>query len=110
MTTRRRKAEPRPLPEGWERHTEWRLDNGRILRPGTEFIVDGERGTTYKFLSATITPSSMWIDAWGGCTRDPGGVRQLRAFHPDRIRKVLNKPRIKYRRGDERDGREHGKA
>lgn len=58
--------------------------NQRILRPGTEVTMHGERGR-FRFIRAVETPTgAVWLDFIGG----PAKAEKWRSFHPDRVRRV----------------------
>lgn len=92
---RRRKPSPgapvhRDPSAGWTRTTEYRV-HGRILTPGTEVTVRGERGR-FRFLCHVRTESGAeWLDFIGGSK----GVVMFRAFHEDRVRTVHYKKKLR---------------
>ncbi|ASR84821.1 hypothetical protein SEA_HURRICANE_76 [Mycobacterium phage Hurricane] len=58
--------------------------NGRMLEPGTEVSIKGERGR-FRFKSAALTSGGRIVcDFIGG----PAGHEQWRSFYPERIRTV----------------------
>jgi hypothetical protein len=69
-------------PEGWEISTEVRV-HGRILTPGSEVSIKGERGR-YRFIKAVRTPTAYWLDFVGG----PAKITMWRSFGPDRVKTV----------------------
>lgn len=88
MKRRRRSASTTAVPrynpaEGWEYLTEWKA-NGRILTPGVEVSIRGERGR-FRFLYAIRKPDgTLWLDFVGGRK----GEKAWRSFYPDRVRTV----------------------
>ncbi|GAA4981355.1 hypothetical protein [Actinopolymorpha pittospori] len=92
-TTPRRRRRPRlsayPLvphvdpSASWTRHLEWRV-NGRILAPGAEVSIRGERGR-FRFLYAVEKPDGLvWLEFLGGSK----GSEVFRSFYPSRVRTV----------------------
>lgn len=92
---RRRKSSsdlpPRHDPSaGWTRSTEYRV-NGRVLTPGTEVSIRGERGR-FRFQCHVRTEAGTeWLDFIGGSK----GVVMFRAFHEDRVRTVHYKKKLR---------------
>jgi hypothetical protein len=80
----RRKASPKALPPDWIERTEARI-HGRIVEPGTELSIRGERGR-FRFLKHVERPERgiEWLDVWGG----PRKCEQWRSFHPSQVRRV----------------------
>ncbi|QFG08466.1 hypothetical protein SEA_EFRA2_82 [Mycobacterium phage Efra2] len=65
--------------------------HGRVLEPGTEVSIRGERGR-FRFRSASLTSTGRIVcDFIGG----PAGHETWRSFYPERIRTVhrLNRTR-----------------
>ena len=86
MSSRRRlskKARQSRLDREWERSTEFKAQTGRILSPGVEFSVRGERGR-FRFVEYVDNGYASWISAVGGTK----GVAMMRAFAPDRVKRV----------------------
>lgn len=84
MARRKRKVEP-VIPPGWEISYEAKV-NGRILTPGTEVSIRGERGR-FRFKRRVVTPKAEWLDFIGG--------GRFRSFVPERVKTVhrLNRTR-----------------
>jgi len=77
-------------PARWQVSETYR-HGSREIRAGDEIRIRGARGT-YRFWRHVVNPPQgrrrraiEWIDVTGG----PPGVREFRAFRPDRISKVL---------------------
>ena len=85
MKKRRRNTAP-TTPAGWHIETATQI-NGRWLRPGTEFRIQGERGR-FRFERHVTTPTSQWIDA-----RTFDG--RFRSFNPERVKTVHVKQRLR---------------
>jgi hypothetical protein len=67
--------------------TEWVSPTGRVLTPGRELSIAGERGR-FRFVKHVTTPDGrQWVDVVGG----PEGHTMTRSFRPDRIRTVHNR-------------------
>ena len=82
-----------PLPRldaDWHRETEWRGPTGRILTPGVEFKVKGERGR-FRFIEFVRTPKGAeWVTCAGGTKK----VVTTRSFRPDRVIRVYRDRKI----------------
>lgn len=90
MTARQPAKAPAQLPDDWNVLAEFRI-HGRVLRPGTEFSVAGERGR-FRFVKAVVRPDgTCWIDGVGG----PEGHPLTRSFRPTRIKTVHAKERLR---------------
>jgi hypothetical protein len=77
-------AAARPLPEGWTRVTETKI-NGRIVTPGTVLSIEArgqKRGERWRFASVTTTPTVVWLDVYSTLN---GRSRTIR---PDAVRHV----------------------
>jgi hypothetical protein len=58
--------------------------NGRVVTPGTEVTIRGERGR-FRFVKHVRNGAgNEWVDVYGG----PKGHETLRSFRPARIRTV----------------------
>ena len=80
---RGKSAPPKEHPQGWIISTEYRA-NGRVLEPGTEVSITGERGR-FRFVRHVISASGAeWIDVVGGANK----VTMYRSFRPDRVKRV----------------------
>lgn len=79
-----RRRKPAPLPPDWVESLEATV-NGRILTPGTEVSIRGERGR-FRFMKRVTRPERgiEWLEFWGG----PKHSEQWRSFYPDRVRRV----------------------
>lgn len=79
----RRKVAAAPPPD-WEASTELKV-HGRIVRPGTELSIKGERGR-FRFIKYVRRPARgvEWIDV-------ADADEHIRSFRPDRIRRVHTK-------------------
>lgn len=83
MTARRRTRRP-DYPSHWDVTTEYKAPTGRILTPGTEVKIAGERGR-FRFVKAVRTDDGIeWVDFVGGVN----GRECYRSFRPARIRTV----------------------
>jgi hypothetical protein len=60
----------------------WRR-NRRVVLPGTELSVAGERGR-FRFLAHVVNSDDEWIDCYGG--RE--GREMFRSFPPERVQVV----------------------
>lgn len=62
--------------------------NGRVLVPGRELTIRGERGR-FRFVKHVRNDATgrEWIDVYGGVK----GHETLRSFRPERIRAVANR-------------------
>lgn len=69
-------------PADWTVVTETRV-NGRILTPGTEVSIRGERGR-FRFVKRVTNPRADWLDFVGG----KKGHAAFRSFGEDRVRRV----------------------
>jgi len=78
-----RRAKITPPPD-WIETTQTTV-NGRLLTPGTEVSIRGERGR-FRFIKRVERPERglVWLEFWGG----PKGAAQWRSFAPDRVRTV----------------------
>lgn len=73
-----------PMENDWTVSTTWKSPSGRILTPGTELSIRGERGR-FRFVKHVKRPNGVeWIDVWGG----RGNVESFRSFRPEAIRRV----------------------
>jgi hypothetical protein len=63
--------------------TTWAASSGRILAPGMELSIVGERGR-FKFIKHVISGGREWIDVLGG----RNGHEKIRSFRPDRVATV----------------------
>lgn len=80
---RSKSAPPKEHPQGWVISTEYRV-NGRVLEPGTEVSITGERGR-FRFVRHVINASGAeWLDVVGGTNK----VTMTRSFRPERVRRV----------------------
>lgn len=80
---RRKRQAPPSIPEGWTVSTEYRV-NGRVLEPGTEVSITGERGR-FRFVRHVINASGAeWLDVVGGANK----VTMYRSFRPERVKRV----------------------
>lgn len=79
------KAEPHYDPAAGWTYTETTKINGRILTPGVEVSVKGERGARFRFMYHVRTDKGVEWDDYVGGTK---GVFQWRSFKPERIRRV----------------------
>jgi hypothetical protein len=79
----KRRKLPTPPPD-WIEHLEATV-NGRVLTPGTEVSIRGERGR-FRFIKRIERPGQglEWLDFWGG----PKGAEQWRSFYPERVKTV----------------------
>jgi hypothetical protein len=76
------------LPPDWHTSQEATV-NGRLLAPGTEVSIKGERGR-FRFLKRVVRDSGAdWLDFWGG----PKGCESWRSFPVERVRRVHRIPR-----------------
>jgi hypothetical protein len=77
--------------EHWVISEEWTA-NGRNLAKGTELSIRDERGR-FQFVRHVYNPKLdvEWIDVVGG----PNGTKQYRSFHPERIKRVHWKNKIR---------------
>lgn len=77
----RRRKVPAPKPADWIEDREVKI-HGRIVTPGTELSIKGERGRM-RFIKQVTRPERgyQWIDV-----ADPQG--QIRSFYLDRVRRV----------------------
>jgi hypothetical protein len=75
----------------WVISEEWTA-NGRNLAKGTELSIRDERGR-FQFVRHVYNPrlDVEWIDVVGG----PNGTKQYRSFHPERIKRVHWKNKIR---------------
>lgn len=82
---RLKKKAQNPLPADWTVSTEFTSPSGRILTPGVEVSIRGERAARFRFLKhVRKDDGSEWIDVIGG----PKGVNSWRSFRPERIKRV----------------------
>lgn len=81
MTRRRLKPS---LPPDWIESQE-ATANGRLLAPGTEVSIRGERGR-FRFIKKVTRPERgvEWLDFWGG----PKGSENWRSFSAEQVRRV----------------------
>lgn len=79
---RKKKVVSSPLNPNWKIFDQVKV-NGRILTKNTEFSVKGERGR-FRFLKYVVSDKYEWIDCIGG----PKGYEKMRAFSPERVRRV----------------------
>ena len=81
---------PRPLDADWVREIEIRSPTGRVLTPGVEFKIRGERGR-FRFVAHVLTDKGHdWVECVGGAS----GVVMSRAFAWDRITRVYRDRKI----------------
>lgn len=75
----------------WVVSEEW-TTHGRNLIKGTEVSIRGERGR-FQFVRHVYNPKNEkeWVDVIGG----PTGTKQFRSFHPERIKTVHWKNKIR---------------
>ena len=84
---RRRIAEGIDPTGGWTVSTSFIAASGRHLSPGTEVSITGERGR-FRFVRHVVTDKGVeWLDFIGGTK----GVSMMRAFRPERIKRVHTK-------------------
>jgi hypothetical protein len=84
----RRKRLGARLPDDWHESTEASV-NGRLLAPGTEVSIKGERGR-FRFVKRVSRDSGVeWLDFWGG----PKGCEAWRSFRASQVRRVHRIPR-----------------
>lgn len=92
----KRKSKPQ-RPADWTITEEIRV-HGRVVKPGTEVSIKGERGR-FRFIEHVLTEAGAeWISVVGG----PKGVITQRAFHPDRV-KTVHAKRTTITAGEARD-------
>jgi len=67
----------------WKKAYTYELPGGKVLEPGMEFKLYGERGKTYRFIAVVTNPDvpSTWIDCFGGASSHP----KSRSVHPEKI-------------------------
>lgn len=83
MTPRRKAKRQSRIPAGWTIETETRV-NGRILTPGTEVSIKGERGR-FRFVKRVRTDKGAdWLDFIGG----PVNAPSWRSFGEERVKRV----------------------
>lgn len=71
------------LPPDWHEYLDATV-NGRLLAPGTEVSVRGERGR-FRFIKRVRRDDGReWLDFWGG----PKGAAQWRSFPASQVRRV----------------------
>lgn len=73
-------------PADWEVTHEAKV-NGRILTPGTEVKIRGERGR-FRFVKAVRTPTVYWLDFVGGVSHGRHQIKMWRSFAPERVKTV----------------------
>lgn len=84
----RRKRLGECLADDWHESQE-AVANGRLLAPGTEVSIKGERGR-FRFIKRVSRDSGVeWLDFWGG----PKGCEAWRSFRVERVRRVHRIPR-----------------
>jgi hypothetical protein len=60
--------------------TTWTAPTGRILTPGVELTISGERGR-FRFIRHVTSGDRQWVDVLGG----KAGHEKIRSFRPDRV-------------------------
>lgn len=94
----RRKRVTTALPDGWEILPEYRISERRNLTAGTRVTIKGEGGVVFRFMHATKTPDSEWLNfreeekLKSNC--DVGAKGQIvlgrfRQFYPQRVKRAL---------------------
>jgi len=88
---RKPKVQTPNISAHWERSDTYEA-NGRKIVKGTELTIEGERGR-FKFMQYVYNPRSdvAWIDCIGG----KRGVKEFRAFRPERIKTVHYKNKLR---------------
>lgn len=69
--------------EHWVVSDHYEVGN-KMMLPGTEFSVSGERGARFRFLNHVVSGDAQWINCFGG----PKGVVMWRSFRPERILRI----------------------
>jgi hypothetical protein len=88
---RKPKTQTPNISAHWERNDTYEA-NGRKIVKGTELTISGERGR-FRFMQHVHNPDNgaEWIDCVGG----KRGVKEFRAFRPDRIKTVHYKNKLR---------------
>ena len=60
--------------------TTWTAPTGRILTPGMELSVAGQRGR-FRFIQHVVRDGREWIDVFGGTS----GHEKMRSFRPGQV-------------------------
>lgn len=63
--------------------TTWTAPSGRILTPGVELKIEGERGR-FQFIRHVVSGDAEWIDVLGGRVNH----EKIRSFRPSRVATV----------------------
>jgi hypothetical protein len=92
MARKKKPAQETPnISAHWVRSDTF-IANGRHLEKGTELSIQGERGR-FRFIQHVYNPNLdvEWIDVVGG----KKGVNEMRAFRPEKIKRVHYKKKLR---------------